>query len=321
MKTLAAIFAFLFLQILIAGACAFYLINTIRSPGPLLQEKIVVVAKGSAVSTIAYQLEQDGVITSKFYFLAAHFLEGRPDLKAGEYKILPQASIESVVAKMASGKVFGRKVTLPEGKTSLEAFYALMAQKDLAGEITALPPDGTLLPETYQFTQGETRASIIARMQTAMREAVLAAWNARESDLPLTGPDQLLTLASIVEKETGVAAERAKVAGVFINRLRKGMPLQSDPTVIYGITEGRSLMTRALTFDDLKKPTAYNTYTIPALPPGPIANPGKAALMAVAKPEKHNFLYFVADGTGGHAFAETLEQHNANVANWRKINK
>lgn len=306
---------------LAAGGGFYYLLHSVKAAGPLPQEKLVNIVRGTGVAAIGLQMEQEGAISNRQLFRIAHFLKGSPDLKAGEYKLPAGISIDDLLNKMEKGAVFARRVTVPEGWTSLEVYYALMKQQELTGTIDVLPPDGTLLPETYQYEKNETRANIIKRMQQGMRNAVLAAWEAREPDLPLAGPDHLLTLASIVEKETGVAAERAKVAGVFINRLRKNMPLQSDPTVIYGITGGRALFTRTLTYDDLKKETAYNTYTIPALPPGPIANPGRAALMAVAKPEKHNFLYFVADGTGGHAFAETLEQHNANVANWRKVQK
>lgn len=321
MRFLASLFG-AFCILALAGFGVFYFVmHLLQEPGPLTTDKTVVIARGESAAAIGSKLEQEGVILSRTMIRALSLMGRLPELKAGEYRFPAHISFAAVIDKVSKGEVVAHKISIPEGWTSLEIYYALMKQADLSGSVTTFPPDGTLLPETYQYNAGDNRNSIIQQMQKAMKETVLEAWALRDADIPLANPMELLTLASIVEKETGLATERPRVAGVFLNRLRQHMPLQSDPTVIYGITQGRSLFTRSLTFDDLKTATAYNTYTIPALPPGPIANPGKAALMAVAKPEKHNFLYFVADGTGGHRFAATLAEHNANVANWRKVQK
>jgi len=196
-----------------------------------------------------------------------------------------------------------------------------MAEPLLVGEIDEVPPEGSLLPETYLFSRDDSRQAVLARMREAMQQTLAELWPKRREGLPLATPEEAVTLASIVEKETGVAAERPLVAGVFINRLKKKIPLQSDPTVIYGITLGKTELDRPLSRKDLKTATPYNTYTIQGLPPGPIANPGRDALQAVMAPTETDYIYFVADGSGGHAFAKTLEEHNRNVAKWRKFQK
>ncbi|NDE90153.1 MAG: endolytic transglycosylase MltG [Alphaproteobacteria bacterium] len=302
------------------GAGGFYVAQQLQAPGPLNETKNIVIPRGSGGTAIAQKLEKEGVISSALFFKLGYVLAQHPELKAGEYQFTPHMALPEIIDKMARGDIVKRKFTMPEGRTSMEIVQILNAEPALSGTIIALPPEGSLMPDTYQFTLGDDRNAKIKDMQKAMQDALLQIWAQRDADNPLQTPEQLLTLASIVEKETGVAAERPRVAGVFMNRLRKGMMLQSDPTVSYGITGGRAPLGRLLTSDDLRKPTLYNTYTIAALPPGPIANPGKAALLAAAKPEKNDFIYFVADGSGGHAFAATLEQHNQNVAKWRKLN-
>ena len=218
-------------------------------------------------------------------------------------------------------------MTLPEGVTSWQIVETLKSLEDMAGDVAEVPAEGTLLPETYHYIKNDDRTELLGKMKAAMDKTVAELWPMRVEGLPITTEAEALVLASIVEKETGVAAERKKVAGVFINRLRKGMPLQSDPTVIYGITkgevqnEGQGPLGRRLLTKDLEVDTPYNTYMNPGLPPTPIANPGRASIEAVLNPEVHDYIYFVADGTGGHVFARTLAEHNANVARWRKIRK
>lgn len=211
------------------------------------------------------------------------------------------------------------RIALAEGTTSWQVSEALKGIEVLAGDVSAVPAEGALAPDSYEVRPGDDRAGVLARMESAQQSLVEEAWAARDPNLPIDNPEDLLILASIVEKETGVAAERRQVASVFVNRLNQGMRLQTDPTVIYGITRGEGVLGRGLRRSELRRETPWNTYVIPALPPTPIANPGRASLMAAAQPDTTPYIFFVADGTGGHAFAETLDEHNANVAVWRRI--
>jgi UPF0755 protein len=248
-------------------------------------------------------------------------------LKAGEYEFAANISLADALEMLRAGKVYDRKVTFPEGITSWQIVQTLRGLDDLAGEIAGVPDEGTLLPDTYHYIKNDERAGVIAQMTAAMDKTVAELWPTRAEGLPFATEKDALTLASIVEKETGIASERARIAGVFVNRLRRGMPLQSDPTVIYAMTqgevqtEGQGPIGRRLLTKDLGKESPYNTYLNAGLPPGPIANPGRAAIEATLHPEEHDFIYFVADGTGGHVFARTLSEHNANVAKWRKIRR
>lgn len=310
-------------------APAFYLWT---APGPLEDTKVVAIERGG-IRQIASTLVEQGVIgaptlmgmdmqswTDKLFIAGVMVSGQRTRLKAGEYEFPAHASMREVAALMSSGTVVVHKITVVEGMTVAEVLAQLKAEPVLEGEITAAPPEGLLMPETYFFNRGDKRAEVLARMQEAGTEALATAWAHRDPALPLTSPQQLLTLASIVEKETGVPAERARVAGVYINRLKRGMRLQSDPTTIYGLNRSGNLG-RALTLNDLKSESPYNTYFVDGLPPGPIANPGVASLEAAARPETHDYVYFVADGSGGHAFARTLNEHNSNVAKWRQIQR
>lgn len=310
-----------FLIIILLGGSGAIVFYKLQQPSTLTEPKTILIARGTGATAIAQKLQQEGIIKSALLFRLQYFLQQQPELKAGEYMFAPHMTLGETISKMASGDIVKRKFSVPEGRTSAEIVQILNAEAAMTGTITIVPPEGSLMPDTYQYTLGDDRNAKIKEMQKAMSDAVMQIWAQRDSETPLTSPQEMVTLASIIEKETGIVAERPRVSGVFINRLRKGMMLQSDPTVTYGITLGRVPLGRLLTANDLRTPTAYNTYVIPALPPGPIACPGKAALMAAAKPEKHAYLYFVADGTGGHAFAETLEEHNRNVANWHKVNK
>ncbi|MCU0818769.1 MAG: endolytic transglycosylase MltG [Beijerinckiaceae bacterium] len=298
-------------------------------PGPLPTDKVVIIERGSTTEDIVETLSREGVvarpsllwavllwrdISSKFGSEGAN-----RRAKSGEYLFRQSASMSEVVETITSGRSIQHAITIPEGLTSEQIVERLMQNELLTGEIASVPAEGSLLPDTYRINRGTSREALIARMASEQRRVLNEIWNRRAKDLPLRNPRELVTLASIVEKETGRADERPRVASVFYNRLDKKMRLQSDPTIIYGIVGGKATLGRPISRADIDRPTAYNTYTIPALPPGPIANPGRAAMEATANPSRTRDLYFVADGTGGHAFAETLEQHNRNVARWRQI--
>lgn len=309
------------IALVLAAAVGAYLwsMNAVNAPGPLTQATTVIVKSGTGLSSIARQLDEAGVVSYDLLFeLEARRTDQARDLKPGEYRFDPGISISAVLDKLVKRDVVARFVTIPEGLVVSEILAVLNAAEGLLGDAPEMLADGDVLPETYRYEWGDTKASMIERMRKARMTALQDLWSRRAPDLPLATPEEALVLASIVEKETGVASERRKVAGVFINRLRKSMRLQSDPTVIYGINpEG---LGRELTRADLTKPTPFNTYTIEALPPSPICNPGFASIDAVLNPEITDALYFVADGTGGHAFAPTLAEHNRNVARWRKLN-
>lgn len=292
-------------------------------PGPLAENKIILIER-SRLGRIADRLEQEGVFTpaQALVFQAGTVATGRRgSLKAGEYEFPANISPAGVTALLAGGQVIVHKITVVDGMTVREVLDALKADATLTGEIGTVPPEGTLLPETYFFNRGDTRAGLIARMQDAAKKALDEAWAHRADNLPLKNPLEALTLASIIEKETGVPDERPRVAGVFVNRLRRGMKLQSDPTTIYPLSHFTGNLGRSLTSKDLETPSPYNTYYAAGLPPGPIANPGLASIKAALNPEVNDYLYFVADGSGGHAFAGTLEQHNRNVARWRQLQR
>lgn len=303
---------------------------TFEKPGPLESPQTVIIEQGSSVSEISSKLVSNGVIGNDLGFLndsifrlgvRAH--RAQASLKAGEFLFKPGMSMYDVMETLRSGKGILHKVSVPEGLTVFQIFERLAAHEILEGDLPdELPVEGSLMPDTYPFQRGTTREEIIARMEKAQKEFLDSVWSRRIGDLPISTPEEMVILASIVEKETGKADERPRVASVFINRLRKGMKLQSDPTIIYGIFGGEGKpKDRPIYRSDIDKETPYNTYTIPALPPGPIANPGRAALEAVANPSLTDDLFFVANGTGGHVFAKTLDEHNQNVARWRAIEK
>jgi UPF0755 protein len=303
-----------------AGGIGVWGYQRYSAPGPLEQAETVVIPRGSGLEAIAITLGDSGVIGSPLVFVAAAKLSGTfRELKAGEYQFPAGISIEGVLEQMRQGRTVVHRLTVPEGLTSAQVVALLEREAMLTGNLAKPPKEGSLLPETYHYAYGDSRSTLIERMQTAMTQTLAEAWKTRDQNLPFETPQQALTLASIVEKETGIAAERPRVAGVFVNRLEAGMKLQSDPTVIYALSDGSGELGRALTRNDWKFESPYNTYVATGLPPGPIANPGKASIQAVMKPERHEFLYFVADGTGGHVFAKSLSDHNRNVANWREV--
>lgn len=289
------------------------------APGPATHETVVLIAPGDGVTAIAQKLAAAGVVHDADLFKwGVRLRREAAALKAGEYAIPAHASMASIAAILISGKSIQHKLTAAEGLTSDMIYRLVVDNPDLTGDAGPEPPEGTLLPETYLFTHGTTRAELLARMERDQEKFVEARWDARATDLPFRNPGEAIILASIVEKETALPAERRHIAAVFINRLRLGMKLQSDPTIIYGITRGYPLG-RGIRQSELDRPTPYNTYAIAGLPPTPICNPGKDAIAAVLAPDVSNDLYFVADGTGGHVFSDNIAEHERNVAKWRRI--
>src|SRR6185437_14473325 len=300
-----AIFTVLVVVSVAVGGALYLGKQRFEAPGPLGEDKIVNVPRGLGTRDIADLL----------------VLKARGDLKFGEYQFTKHASLADVVTTIVENKVVQHALTIPEGLTSEQIVAKLLENDALSGQIKEIPREGTLLPETYKFTRGMPREQIIQRMQQAHRRLLQEVWEHRMPDLPINTPEQLVTLASIVEKETGRPDERTRVAAVFVNRLKAKMRLQSDPTIIYGLTGGKGSLGRPIMKSEIEQPTPYNTYVIDGLPPGPIANPGRASLEAAANPARTKDLYFVADGAGGHMFSESYEQHQKNVARLRVIEK
>lgn len=318
----SAIFTLLMVAIIIGGGALWVGKARYEAPGPLQEDTAVIVPGEYGLMDIADLLVKQGVISDKWVFVGAALgSRASSKLKAGEYEFAKGASTRQVLNEIVAGKVIEHNVTIPEGLTSEQIVARLMDVPELSGTVRQIPREGSLLPETYKITRGTTREDILRRMARAQQAALTEIWANRDPEMPLKSPEELVILASIVEKETGVAHERPQVAAVFVNRLNKKMRLQSDPTIIYGLVRGKGRLDRPLNKSDITTPTPFNTYTITGLPPGPIGNPGRASLEAVANPAETRDLYFVADGTGGHAFAETLAGHNKNVAKWRQIER
>ncbi|WP_373503804.1 endolytic transglycosylase MltG, partial [Aestuariivirga sp.] len=302
-----------------AGGAAFYVHSEYTAPGPLADKTIYTVEQGG-VAEVGEALEKNGIISNaRIFSLMASVTGTRSRLKAGEYDFPKAASMQDVMALIASGKSITYKLSIPEGFTSEMAVARVNANEVLAGPPAVVPPEGSIMPDTYVFRRGMTRQKLVDDMQAAQVKLLEELWQTRQPSTVVETKEAAVILASIVEKETGVAAERPVIASVFINRLKKNMRLQSDPTIIYGIVGGKGKLDRALTRNDIETETPYNTYRINGLPPGPIANPGRAAIEAVLNPQSTDYLYFVADGSGGHAFASTLNEHNRNVRKWREI--
>jgi UPF0755 protein len=306
-----------------AGATYYYGKQTLEAPGPLQEDKIVNIPARAGKRDIADVLSREGVINvNPWIFIGSVFaLKASSDLKPGEYSFQKNASLRDVIATIVDGKVVQHAITIPEGLTSEQIVSRLSDNDIFTGSVREIPREGTLLPETYKFPRGTPRDQVIQRLQQAQKRVLAEIWERRNTDTPLKSPDQLVTLASIVEKETGRADERSRVAAVFVNRLRQRMKLQSDPTIIYGLVGGKGTLGRPIKRSEITQPSPYNTYVIDGLPPGPIANPGRASLEATANPARTRDLFFVADGTGGHAFTETYDQHAKNVAKLRASEK
>ncbi|MCC6920036.1 MAG: endolytic transglycosylase MltG [Alphaproteobacteria bacterium] len=331
-KLLAGLFLLILIGAAAAGGAVYWAWERFHAPGPSQADTIVMVEKGDGIAAIARKMRNAGVFgmdnplglgvaddVSLFRY-GVRYYEKQGQLKVGEFRVPAHASMKEVMDLLVSGKVIQYAVTLPEGRTSAMILRIVAADPVLTGELPPEPAEGALLPETYLFTRGTTRRDIIARMAQDHEKLAAALWEKRKADLPYKTLEEAIILASIVEKETGLAAERPQVASVFVNRLRKGMRLQSDPTIIYGLTRGEPLG-HGLRQSELDKPNAWSTYQIDGLPPTPICNPGRASLEAVMNPPDTDYLFFVADGTGGHAFAATNAEHERNVAKWREIER
>lgn len=308
----------LLLLALVGAGAAGWVYSRFIGPGPLAASTAVIIPKGGNIAEV---LVRQGVVgQAEVFKIGVRLFGPHATFKAGEYLFPAKVSPRDAAAILASGKTVVRRLTIAEGLTTTQVLAQIKATDGLDGALPeALPGEGELLPETYHFSYGDGRKEMVRRMSESMDRTLKELWENRAPDLPFKTQEEALVLASIVEKETGLPAERPRIAGVFINRLRKAMKLQSDPTVIYGITNGSGPLERALSRADLKEATAYNTYAIDGLPPGPICNPGRDALAAVLRPAATEELYFVADGTGGHVFARSLDEHNRNVARWRKL--
>jgi UPF0755 protein len=316
-----AVFTALVLVLVIAGGAVVFGKSRFEAPGPSQEDKIVIIPPRSGMMEIADLLKREGVVDAHpLVFIGGVFaLKARSDLKAGEYLFPQRASMKDVVETIGEGKVVQHQITVPEGLTSEQIVARLLENDILSGNVKDVPREGSLLPDSYHFHRGFTREQMIQRMRQVQERLVREVWDRRNPDLPIKTPEQLVILASIVEKETGKAEERTRIAAVLTNRLKQKMKLQSDPTIIYGLVFGKGALGHPLTKSEIAQPTPYNTYVIDGLPPGPIANPGRASIEAAANPARTKELYFVADGTGGHAFAETYDQHMKNVARLRAI--
>lgn len=326
MKILLWIAGVIFVLTFLAAIAAYggyrWVMSEFEAPGPLAQDTVTLLPRGAGLIRIGAQLEAEGVISDARIFRAVITLdEGDRDLRAGEYEIPASASMADVYELLRTGQTVQHSVTLAEGLTSAMIVRELEAEAVLTGEIAETPPEGSLLPETFFVTRGTSRSELIARMQADQQALLDELWPNRAENLPFETREEAIILASIVEKETGLGGERAEVAGVFVNRLRRGMRLESDPTIIYGISQGEPLG-RGLRRSEIdNENNAWNTYQIPRLPPTPIANPGEEAIAAVLNPAETTALFFVADGTGGHAFADTYAEHQRNVRRWRQIER
>ena len=314
-----AIITTIILLAIVVGVGIAYGKQRFDAAGPLAQDKLVNIPRGAGLKDIADLLQREGVIDAPYVFMGSVLtLKAREDLKSGEYNIPRQATLRDVVDTIIEGKVVQHQITVPEGLTSEQIVARLLENDVLSGNLREMPREGTMLPESYRFTRGTTREQMIQRMQATQKRVLQEAWERRAPDLPIKTPEHLVTMASIIEKETGRHDERTRVAAVFMNRLKQRMRLQSDPTIIYGLVGGKGMLGRPISRSDIDQPTPYNTYTIEGLPPGPIANPGRASIEAAANPSRTKELFFVADGAGGHTFSESLDQHNRAVTRLRQ---
>jgi UPF0755 protein len=305
-----------------SAGTGFWVYGGFIRPGPLQHDTILIVPPSTGINIIAKELASRGIISKAFIFrVGVKFFSEQEVMKAGQYLFTAHLSSRDVVKLLQTGKTVVHRITFAEGLTSTEIAAQLALTEGLTGDLSLPIAEGSLLPETYHFSYADPRSGLIKRMRKGLSKLMMGLWPYRDANLPFKSQREALILASIVEKETGKPSERAHIAGVFINRLRKKMRLQSDPTVVYGITKGQGPLGRSLRRSELRQKTAYNTYTNYGLPPTPIANAGRKSIEAVLHPMKTNDFYFVADGTGGHLFSRTLKQHNLNVSKWRKIEK
>ena len=311
---------------LVLGGLTLFVGHVYSRPGPLTVAQTVVVPKGASSNEIADDLEREGVISSRWAFMVSYLVQSRTRpgevmLRHGEYLFKPQVSVREVLEILSEGKSVQYRVTIPEGLTSQQIVERLMREEHLVGEISQIPVEGSLMPETYSIEKGMERQELIRRMQLKQEQVLEKAWERRSPNLPISTPQEAVVLASIIEKETGRADERQRIAGVFVNRLGKNMRLQSDPTILYGIFGGAVQWGKPILQSEKDAKNAHNTYQINGLPPTPICNPGRPALEAALNPATHEDVFFVADGTGGHIFSKTYQEHQAAVSKWREIER
>lgn len=313
---------FMVVFVTLIGGALFFGRDLVEAEGPLKEPKHIVIPRGAGPAIMAKVLRDEGVISYQQLFRIALMIDPSPKvIKAGEYEIPAHISMPALVDLLQSGKVVQRRITIPEGMTTAEIVELVRKTEALSGQITLDLKEGDLLPETYFYSRDDARDGLLSRMKEGMEKTLDEAWRKRAAGLPLANRRDMLVLASIIEKETSLSAERTRVSAVYINRLRMKMKLESDPTTIYGLTNGKTALGRDLTRADLQSTTPYNTYVVTGLPPGPICNPGRASILAAVSPTRERSIYFVADGQGGHAFATTLAEHNRNVARWREIQR
>ncbi len=311
---------FLLALLIVAGGVSYFVRLQFDRPGPLSYPTVFAVAKNEGVTSVARRLEQDGVINDRWtFFIASRYFKVHNKIRSGEYNIKANASLRDILDTLVEGKSVQFGVTVPEGLTSYQIVERLKANSELVGDILEMPPEGSLMPDTYRVARGTSRQELLIRMQAEQKKFLDSVWPTRSRDVGLSTPDDVVNLASIVEKESGRADERARIAAVYLNRLKKRMRLEADPTIIYGASEGHGNLGRGILKSELESAeNPYNTYRNYGLPPTPIANPGRAAIEAVLRPAKSGDLFFVADGNGGHVFAETFSDHKKNVSRWRK---
>lgn len=327
MRVLNGLMSFLVVAFGLGVVLTFWMGGELNREGPLKEAKTIVVRKGEGARDIAQRLEAEGVIPSYHTFVLhyvgrslASWVGAKPfQLKAGEYEFPPAASVRQIADIIGEGRTVLARLTVPEGLTSGQIIERLKVDQTLTGEIKVTPPEGSLLPETFRVQRGATRQSVIEMMQAEQKKVLEQAWAGRQQGLPLQTMEEALVLASIVDRETGRNDKHADIASVFINRLRKGMPLQSDPTILYGLYGGGVNWGKPITRTEIQSRTAHNTYVIKGLPPTPICNPSRTSISAVLNPSQTNYLYFVASGNGASVYSQTLEEHNAAVVNWRKV--
>ncbi len=318
-RLIHAAYGFFAVAIVLSASVFLFFRDYVRTPGPTTMEQVLIIPDGASVRKIGQMLSEARVIRYGFLFpLAYRYLAIDKPLKAGEYKFAIGATPKQVITSLVEGRTVIRKLTIPEGLTTYEIYEILRAEDALKGDLPEPVPEGVLMPDTYHYSYGELRSSLVERMNIEHKKFMAEHWAARAQNLPFENPLEAITLASIVEKETSLDAERPRVAAVYINRLRKGMRLQADPTVIYPLSEGKGTLGRLLTFKDLEVNSPYNTYVFGGLPPGPIAHPGRQSLAAVLNPLETDEYYFVADGKGGHRFSKNFGEHEKNVKSYRK---
>ena len=315
----SGLFSLLLIIITTIAGGVWWLERWLDRPGPLSEPTIAILEPGTGVRSIAEQLADIEAVDNPYFFvLAVGMSRNHRLLKAGEYEFPKKVNPRTILRILNAGETLVHKLTVPEGLTRSEVLDLIENTTALSGEVKTVPTEGSLLPETYHFSRGENRNALIARMETSVQATLQDLWGKRRAGLPYSSPSEALVMASIIEKETGLERERARVAAVFVNRLRLKIPLQSDPTVLYSLTKGARQLGRPLARSDLKNPSTYNTYLHTGLPPGAIANPGRSSIIAALNPDDSDELYFVADGHGGHRFARTLSEHNRNVATFRR---